>query len=278
MELKGDKMKAKILYYILILLVLLAGIITFILLSKRDPLNGPESIAFDETGKRFLVSNTMGKSITSLSLSEQWTPFLDEGLDEPRGLTIHSGKLYVADKTAIKIINLDNAAIIDTIQIPGAVMLNDLAFTKNGIIYTTDTAGNCIFVIDPANNNIQKLVSPLLKKPNGIIYDMPRNQMFVVCFTEKSPILSVSTLDNKITIFMDSIYDNLDGIAIDDLGRIYVTCWGQEMIFEIPQEQNRYLPTFKNIKAAADIFYYQPENQLIVPLFNDNKIIRLQLE
>ncbi len=278
MELKGDKMKAKILYYILILLVLLAGIITFILLSKRDPLNGPESIAFDETGKRFLVSNTMGKSITSLSLSEQWTPFLDEGLDEPRGLTIHSGKLYVADKTAIKIINLDNAAIIDTIQIPGAVMLNDLAFTKNGIIYTTDTAGNCIFVIDPANNNIQKLASPLLKKPNGIIYDMPRNQMFVVCFTEKSPILSVSTLDNKITIFMDSIYDNLDGIAIDDLGRIYITCWGQEMIFEIPQEQNRYLPTFKNIKAAADIFYYLPENQLIVPLFNDNKIIRLQLE
>jgi len=278
MELKGDKMKAKILYYILILLVLLAGIITFILLSKRDPLYGPESIAFDETGKRFLVSNTMGKSITSLSLSEQWTPFLDEGLDEPRGLTIHSGKLYVADKTAIKIINLDNAAIIDTIQIPGAVMLNDLAFTKNGIIYTTDTAGNCIFVIDPANNNIQKLASPLLKKPNGIIYDMPRNQMFVVCFTEKSPILSVSTLDNKITIFMDSIYDNLDGIAIDDLGRIYITCWGQEMIFEIPQEQNRYLPTFKNIKAAADIFYYLPENQLIVPLFNDNKIIRLQLE
>ena len=271
-------MKAKILYYILILLVLLAGIITFILLSKRDPLYGPESVAFDETGKRFLVSNTMGKSITSLSLSEQWTPFLDEGLDEPRGLTIHSGKLYVADKTAIKIINLDNAAIIDTIQIPGAVMLNDLAFTKNGIIYTTDTAGNCIFVIDPANNNIQKLASPLLKKPNGIIYDMPRNQMFVVCFTEKSPILSVSTLDNKITIFMDSIYDNLDGIAIDDLGRIYISCWGQDMIFEIPQEQNRFLPTFKNIQDAADIFYYQPENQLIVPLFNDNKIIRLQLE
>ncbi len=271
-------MKAKILYYILILLVLLAGIITFILLSKRDPLYGPESVVFDETGKRFLISNTMGKSITSLSLSEQWTPFLDEGLDEPRGLTIHSGKLYVADKTAIKVIDLEKAAIVDTIKIPGAMMLNDLAFTKTGIIYTTDTAGNCIFEINPANNNIQKLVSPLLKKPNGIIYDMPRNQMFVVCFTEKSPILSLSTIDNSITIFMDSIYDNLDGIAIDDLGRIYISCWGQDMIFEIPQEQNRFLPTFKNIQDAADIFYYQPENQLIVPLFNDNKIIRLQLE
>lgn len=271
-------MKAKILYYILILLVLLAGIITFILLSKRDPLYGPESVAFDETGKRFLISNTMGKSITSLSLSEQYTPFLDEGLAEPRGLTVYAGKLYVADKTAIKVIDLEKAAIVDTIKIPGAMMLNDLAFTKTGIIYTTDTAGNCIFVIDPANNNIQKLVSPLLKKPNGIIYDMPRNQMFVVCFTEKSPILSLSTIDNSITIFMDSIYDNLDGIAIDDLGRIYISCWGQDMIFEIPQEQNRFLPTFKNIQDAADIFYYQPENQLIVPLFNDNKIIRLQLE
>ncbi len=102
--------------------------------------------------------------------------------------------------------------------------------------------------------------------------------MFVVCFKEKSPILSISTLDNRISIFKDTIYDYLDGIAIDDLGRIYITSWGQDMIFEIPQEQNRYLPTFKGIKDAADIFYYLPANQLIVPLFSDNQIIRLQLE
>ncbi len=278
MDFKGEKMKAKTLYLILILLVLVAAIITLILLSRKDPLNGPESIAFDAVGNRFLISNTLGKSIVALSLDEQYSPFLDEGLEEPRGIIIRAGKLYVADKNAIKIVDPEKAVIIDTLKIPGAVMLNDLAFTKTGIIYTTDTGGDCVYVIDPIANKMQKLTSPLLKKPNGIVYDMPRDQMFVVCFKEKSPILSVSTLDNRISIFKDTIYDYLDGIAIDDLGRIYITSWGQDMIFEIPQEQNRYLPTFKGIKDAADIFYYLPANQLIVPLFSDNQIIRLQLE
>ena len=271
-------MKAKTLYLILILLVLVIAIITLILLSRKAPLNGPESITFDEVGKRFLISNTLGKNIVALNLNEQYTPFLDKGLEQPRGIIIYSEKLYVADKTAIKIIDLEKAAIIDTITIPGAVMLNDIAFTKTGIIYVTDTAGNCVYVIDPVADNMQKLTSPLLQKPNGIVYDMPRDQMFVVCFREKSPILSVSILDNSISIFKDTIYDDLDGIAIDDLGRIFISSWGQDMIFEIPQEQNRYLPTFKGVKDAADIFYYLPENQLLVPLFSDNRIIRLQLE
>jgi len=50
------------------------------------------------------------------------------------------------------------------------------------------------------------------------------------------------------------------------------------MIFEIPQEQNRFLATFTDIEDAADILYYLPNNELIVPLFNKNKIIRLKLE
>ena len=278
MEFKGEKMKNKILYLAIVLLILVAIIIVVVLISRKAPLNGPESIAYDEVGKHFLVSNTLGKNIVSMSLNGQYAPFLKKGLQEPRGIIINSHKLYVADKAFIKVIDLEKAEIIDTINIPGAVMLNDLAFTKKGVIYTTDTAGNCVYVIDTLNNNIQKIVNPLLQKPNGIIYDMPRDQMFVVCFRDKSPILAISTLDNSVSIFMDSIYSDLDGIAIDDLGRIYISSWGQDMIFEIPQEQNRFLATFTDIKDAADIFYYLPNNELIVPLFNKNKIIRLKLE
>ncbi len=180
-----EKNKLKPLYLILILLVF-AGNCYYhsYFISRKAPLNGPESITFDEVGKRFLISNTLGKNIVALNLNEQYTPFLDKGLEQPRGIIIYSEKLYVADKTAIKIIDLEKAAIIDTIKIPGAVMLNDIAFTKTGIIYVTDTAGNCVYVIDPVVDNIQKLTSPLLKKPNGIVYDMPRDQMFVVCFRE----------------------------------------------------------------------------------------------
>jgi sugar lactone lactonase YvrE len=133
-------------------------------------------------------------------------------------------------------------------------------------------------VINPATKTAEKVISPLLKSPNGIIYDMPRNQMFIVCFSQRSPILSLSTVDRSVTVFMDSIYSDLDGIAIDDLGRIYVSSWAQGMIFEIPQEQNRYIAKFKGIKDAADLLYYKPTNELIVPLNSQNKIIRLSLD
>lgn len=77
---------------------------------------------------------------------------------------------------------------------------------------------------------------------------------------------------------MDSIYSELDGIAIDDLGRIYFSSWEQDMIVEIPQEQNRFVAKFKGIKDAADMIYYLPNNELIVPLFTKNKIIRISLD
>ncbi len=83
MDFKGEKMKAKTLYLILILLVLVIAIITLILLSRKAPLNGPESIAYDDVSKQFLVSNTLSKNIVSMSLNGQFTPFLKKGLQEP---------------------------------------------------------------------------------------------------------------------------------------------------------------------------------------------------
>ena len=77
---------------------------------------------------------------------------------------------------------------------------------------------------------------------------------------------------------MDTIYSELDGIAIDDLGRIYVSTWAQKMIFEIPQEQNRFIAKYKDLKGAADILYYHPNNELIVPLLTQNRIIRIPLD
>ncbi len=62
--------------------------------------------------------------------------------------------------------------------------------------------------------------------------------MFVVCFTKHSPILSLNVVDKSVTIFKDTIYSDLDGIAIDDPGRIFFSSWQDDTIIEIPQEQN----------------------------------------
>lgn len=262
---------------IVLLLVLIGLAIYFFLVSGRL-LNEPESIAFDSTGQRFLISNVKGKSIVSMDLKGKMRPWLKSGLSSPRGLAIWEDRLYAADGKKIAVISLKDAKLLTTIKVPDAMMLNDLAFDKHGLLYVTDTAANCLHLVDPATQKVNKINSPLLKSPNGIVYDMPRDQMFIVGFTERSSILSLSTKDLSIRIFVDSIYSNLDGIAIDDLGRIYFSSWTEKMIIEIPQEQNRFIAKFKDLSDAADIFYYLPNNELLVPLMSENRIQRISLD
>ncbi len=270
--------KQKIIMPLIILLVAFIAIFMYLNFSRGRVINQPESITFDSTGKRFLISNIKGKSIATMTLDGKYGILLKDGLTSPRGIMAKDNYLYVADATQLKIIDIPTAKISKSIIIPDARMLNDLALDKTGLVYITDTAANCVFVVDTIANTTEKIQSSLLKAPNGIVYDMPRDQMLIVGFSKRSPILSLNTLGRNVSIFMDTIYSDLDGIAIDDLGRIYISSWAQDMIFMIPQEQNRFVAKFKDIKDAADIFYYLPTNELIVPLVSKSKIIRIPLE
>jgi YVTN family beta-propeller protein len=262
---------------LIILAVLALVLLAIFLILKSSALKGPESIAWDEAGKRFLISNTTGKNIVSMSLNGRYSAYLKSGLKAPRGIIIKGNNLYVADVNQIHIIEVDSARIIQSIPVEDAKMLNDIALDKLGRIYVTDTSSNCVFIINPSTKTADKILSPLFKAPNGIIYDMPRDQMLIVGFSKQASVLSLSTLDRTVSTFMDSIYSQLDGIAIDDLGRIYISSWEQDMIIEIPQEQNRFIAKFKDIKDAADMLYYLPNNELIVPLHTRNKIVRIPL-
>jgi len=176
------------------------------------------------------------------------------------------------------VVDVAAAAIIDTHAIEGALALNDIAVDEHGKLYLTDAQANCVFIYNPVDKTQQKVISPLFDSPNGIVYDRPRWQMFVVNFSERSPILSLDVRDNKVSIFMDSVYSLLDGIAIDDLGRIYISSWAEEMIIEIPQEQNRFLAKATGYVSPADLYYHQPSNELIIPLMKKNKIERISLD
>jgi len=74
------------------------------------------------------------------------------------------------------------------------------------------------------------------------------------------------------------MYSNLDGIASDDLGRIYFSSWKEKTIYRIPQEQNRFEIFHKDIDSPADIYYHQATGEIIVPVFEKNQIERIRIE
>jgi sugar lactone lactonase YvrE len=264
-----------VLFIIVILLMIFLKIFVWGFAPKLDK---PESVAYDPVGERFLVSNVGSGSIIAMDENGNYSKYMPKMFAAPKGILLKDGLLYVTDPTEIHVVDVSEAAILESYPIDGAIGLNDIAITEHNLIYITDTAGNCVYIYDPETGTQEKIINPLFDKPNGIIYDKPRWQMFVVNNSQHSPILSLDVQTKDVSIFMDTVYSNLDGIAIDDLGRIYFSSWSAEMIIEIPQEQNRFITNLKDIKGAADIYYHQPTNELIAPLLKHNRIDRINLD
>jgi sugar lactone lactonase YvrE len=266
-------------FKIVITLILLAalGYVIFWMVN-RNILNKPESIAYDTQGKRFLISNSGNGQILTLNEKGKYDVLIGKGLDNPRGLKLIYPFLYAADNKKIRVIDVPKARIVDSIPIAGSIMLNDIESDNNGLLYISDTQADKLFILDPATKKAEPISSALLKKPNGIVFDAPRSQMFIVSYTKGSSVLALDIRSRQVSVFMPSIYDNLDGIAIDDLGRIYFSSWGEKAIFMIPQEQNRTLLWQKDLVAPADIYYHKPTNEILVPLYDNNEIKRFKAE
>ncbi len=265
---------------ILILLIAVVALgVAYILLSRLLPasLNKPESIAWNDSTRTFMVSNVGSGQILSLNDKGRYSVFA-KGLDSPRGLKVVDELLYVTANTRIKALNLRTGAVTADIPIKGAQMLNDIESDHLGRLYITDTKANRVFVHDPGTRLTTSLVSPLLKAPNGIVFDGPRRQMFIVSLSEKSPILALNVITSEFSVFQNTLYDKLDGIAIDDLGRIYYSSWGEKCLFMIPQEQNRTDIWQRDIQSPADIFYHQPTNEILVPVMEKNEILRFKVD
>ncbi|HOH46748.1 MAG TPA: SMP-30/gluconolactonase/LRE family protein [Candidatus Cloacimonadota bacterium] len=261
--------------YLLILIVIC--FLAVFLLQGRARLKGPESIAFDGSNNRFLISNTKGKTILSMDENGKLSVFFKDGLVAPKGIAVSPPYLYIADQQQIVTVDIPTASLLTTLPIEGSKYLNDIALDDKGLLYVTDTEADAVFVVNVPEASVVKLTDPNLEAPNGIVFDRPRKQMMIVSSIQKSPIMVINTETQEFGIFTNTIYSQMDGIAIDDKGRIYFSSWDTEAIYMIPQEQNRF-EVFKNeLPSPADFYYHQPTQELIVPLWEKNKIERFKL-
>jgi hypothetical protein len=136
----------------------------------------PESALFDAASNRVIVSNIVGDAMQAdgngtlstvapdgTMIDAEWVT----GLDAPKGSAIGGDKLYVADLTRLRIVDLASGEY-ETVDVPGAVFLNDVTVADDGAVYLTDTFGNSIYVYKDgaASLFVQDLA---LDGPNGIL-------------------------------------------------------------------------------------------------------------
>lgn len=119
-----------------------------------DGFDQPESVLSDEVRKVLYVSNINGAPlelngkgyISRVSaegdvLDKQWAT----GMDAPKGMAIGGDKLYVADMSTLRIVDIATGKLEKSVTAKGSKLLNDVAVADDGAVYITDMLAGGIY-------------------------------------------------------------------------------------------------------------------------------------
>lgn len=186
--------------------------------------------------------------------------FID-GLNGPKGSQIVAGRMYVVEANAVLIIDLASKTV-DTIGIPEAGFLLDLAVNDGGEVFVTDPPNNAIYKISGGKISTFSQHEEL-SFPNGIEV-MPNGDLLIASWgvvtnqdtwetSEAGRIIRVST-DGKILSRSEPLA-NLDGIEQSD-GRYIATGFNDGVLYSFDPSTNLVSKTGHRQEGLADIAYY----------------------
>lgn len=213
------------------------------------------------------------------------TAVLGKGLDDPKGLVIIGSDLYIADKSRVLRIALNDPAAsaevflaaTDFPKVPQ--FLNDLSADANGNLYISDSGdilgsgkGGAIYKVTP-----QRTLSLLLDgnidarilAPNGLLADAKGEQLLLVDFTS-----GVLYNYNQLTKQLDEIasgFGGADGIVKQANGNIYISDWKNGKVFRV-DTQHKVTLIKEGYQSAADIALTQDDHHLLVPDMKAGKL------
>ncbi|MER8529556.1 ATP/GTP-binding protein [Mesorhizobium sp. M0814] len=259
---------------------------------RTGGLEQPESALFDAAGQRVIVSNIVGNpgeadgngylSILSMDgklVTQRWT----DGMDAPKGMAIVGGKLYVADLTHVRVVDLASGKLTSTIDVPNAVFLNDVTADASGKIYVTDMLADTIYRIDGDRPELF-VRDAALASPNGIFADGGR--LIVASWgkgikpdfstAEPGGLLSVDLATKAVSPLAGAEkFANLDGVVAIG-GSIYATAYMTGTLYRYKAGGTpQVVATFK--PGSADIGT-DGRSTIFVPLMNEGEVSALGLD
>jgi len=192
----------------------------------------PESITPSADGSFFYVSNVNGEGdvrdgngfISRVSrngaiITREWA----RGLNAPKGIAMRDGALYVSDIDHVVIFDANSGAELSRHVAPGAVFLNDLAFTPQGDLLVADSGTQQIYVLSENGLTIW-LEHDLLNSANGIL---PERERLLVT-TMRGRLLSIDYETKAISVLAEGL-DQADGIARLRDNSYLVSAWPGQM-------------------------------------------------
>jgi len=239
----------------------------------------PESVCIDHARNVLYTSNIDGEpwgddkkgSIGKVSmdgkiLAAEWVT----GLSAPKGLALVGNHLYVGDMKEVVVIDVDKAAIVKRIAMPGAQGLNDVGAGPDGTVYVSDSYGKKVFRI---KNDQPEVLLENLDGPNGVVWH--DGSLYVL---DNGSALKVGA-DRSLTAITSGIEGVVDGIEPVSAHEFLVSTWqGTVMLVKPDGTRDTLLDTRVDKINAADIAYDAKKRIVYVPTFFHKTIAAYELK
>lgn len=254
-----------------LLLVLTAGGQSFEKLWETDTmLLKPESVLFDQKNDVLYVSNINGEY-----LARDGNGFISKinrdgtiaelkwvtGLNNPQGLGMLNGKLYVADIDEVVIIDIALGTVEKKIKAEGAIFLNDIT-SDDSAVFISDCRKNVIYKLAGDTLSVW-LEGEKLVNPNGVLC----TEEYLYILNMGNGICQRADYESKVLTEVAMGIRNADGIVSDGNAGYFVTGAWQGEVFHIDQNGNKKLVIDLGLeeKIAADPEFIAEENLLLIP-------------
>lgn len=245
-----------------------------------------ESVVFDADRNVLYVSVQGEKepndgSIAKVSLEGQILEAnFVQGLNDPKGIALYKGKLYVSDITELVEADLNTGKILQKYPGKDAEFLNDVAVDNEGNVYVSDMATSSIYKLD-ANGKFESCItSDDLEDPNGLLID--GNTLYIAAWGKRSAdnansnpkgrLLKLDIPSKKITPITVEPVGNLDGLQTYNDSTFLVSDWSTGSLYKILKDGTA-TPFFSAERSVGDILYIPSKQLLGLPMNTQNKML-----
>lgn len=238
----------------------------------------PESVFFDGKRNTLYVSLIDGMpweadgkggiakiSPDASSINQEWVT----GLNCPKGMGVYGNRLYVADLTDVVVVNIKKGAIEKKISPAGAVNLNDITVTPEGVVYVSDSKEGKVYKIE---DDKAALYLDSLPGVNGLNFI---NKELLIASGKN--FIKVNSKNERISLA--TLPEGGDGLEPIGNGDYIISSWpGYIYYVHAGGKVDTMLDTHAAKKNTADIGYDPATNMIYVPTFFGKTVAAYKLK
>ena len=231
--------------------------------------NGPESVEYNYVTGSYFISNSSNGQIVELDNDNELSLFASGLGTGPHGLEIVDNILYACSGGTLKGYDLNDGTQVLNYNL-NAAFLNGITH-MGSTLFITDFSGRTLYSYN-IDLGIHTELMSFNKNPNGIYYEQYNDVLYVVFWGGNAPIYIIDYEEGTYSELISTGLGNLDGIAVDQCGDIYISAWSTNAIHKYNADFTETELVISNLSYPADICINQYDNVLAIPNSGNNTV------